>query len=174
MPRERYVGVLVLESMFESRSSSGSWWPAREDCVRFFNSVCWAFQQKHLINRLWRSINHPPVSDPCSYTVSVFECVSLCFFREFDACWTVGIQSCLLNYICTKTTGLHTRRASLPASQQVGQPPYCPTSAALSFFCLFLFTSLSLPPSFFIDRALVLIIWEATFDASWQRQHAAA
>lgn len=30
-----------------SQSSSGSWWSAREDCVRLFNNVCWAFQQKH-------------------------------------------------------------------------------------------------------------------------------
>lgn len=85
------------------------------------NNVCWAFQQRHLINRFWGSINHPHMSDPCSCTASVFECV--CVALVLDACRMVGIQSRLLNYICTKTTGLHTRRASLPASQQVSQPP---------------------------------------------------
>lgn len=30
------MGVLVFESVHGSRSSSGSWWPAREGCMGFF------------------------------------------------------------------------------------------------------------------------------------------
>lgn len=118
-----YVGVLVCEkSMYVSRSSSGSWWPARQDCVRFFNNVCRAFQQKHLINRLWRSAN-PSVSDhhACAAGVCVFVCVSLWFFGELDACRMVGTHNHQLNYPCHKTTD--PRPAPLPASQWVGQPP---------------------------------------------------
>ena len=57
--------------------------------------------------------------------------------RDFDACRMVGISSCLLNYICTETTDPHTRRASLPASRQVGQRPNTTFPLSL-FFRLFI------------------------------------
>lgn len=98
----------------------------------FFNNVCRAFQLRHLINRLWRSVSSLSVSDPCSCAASVFwVCAALVLKRM------VGIQNRLLNCICTKTTDPHTRRASLPASQQVGQPPNTALTTLHFLFLLF-------------------------------------
>lgn len=46
-------------------------------CDFFFNIICRAFPQKHLINRLWMSTKRLPVTHPGSCTASVFELVSL-------------------------------------------------------------------------------------------------
>lgn len=92
-------------------------WIAVAKSGRFLTMSAVHFQQRRSINTMWRSINHPHVCDLC---VCVRACVLL---WVLDACSTVGIQNRLLNYICTKTTGLCTRRAPLPASQHVSQQP---------------------------------------------------
>lgn len=52
----------------------------------FLTTSAELFEQKHLMNRLWRSVTCLSVSDPCSCTDSGFAGVSLWFLREFDAC----------------------------------------------------------------------------------------
>lgn len=95
-------------------------WIAAAKPERFSTMSAVPFQQRSSINTMWRSINHPHVCDlrSCMVCACVCVCVSL---RVLDACSTAGIQNCSLNYICTKTTGLCTRRAPLPASQHVSQ-----------------------------------------------------
>lgn len=97
----------------------------------------------------------------CVCTASVL-CVCVALF--IDACRTVGIQRRLLNYMCTKTAGLQTRRASLPASRRVGQAPgSASTNAAPVYFSCF-----CLIPSFFSRLTCFQAseLWRRTFHFS--------
>ena len=86
-----------------------------------FNNVCCAFSTKTFDkHNLEVHKSSTCVWSPLVHGLHSSVCVSL---RVLDACRTAGIQNCLLNYICTKTTGLCTRRAPLPASQRVSQQP---------------------------------------------------
>lgn len=117
----------MFQSMYTSCSSSGSPWPSRGDF--FFNSVCWSFQQKTFNKQIVEVYKLPTCVWSCKAP-----CVWVCVALVLDACRMVGIQRRLLNYICTKTTDLHTRRASLPASRQVSQrADAAPTKTALPF-----------------------------------------
>lgn len=123
-------------------------WPDRRDCI--FNIHCRPFLQiKYLINRLQRSPKCLSVTCPCSCTVSVMPCRM------------VGIQSCLLNCICTKN-----RRPPYQTSSPASQPESRPatkrrlTNAALFFSCLFLLTSFSALSWFPIDYILIWTLIE--------------
>lgn len=123
-----YLGVIETKSVSEYWSSSGSWWLARGNFMIFFFCVCvfvfiinivWrAFSQtnKKTLYRLWKTACDRFM---LSAQVSVFAFV----FMALAACKIVAIQTCLLNYIYTKTTDPHTRQAFLPASRKVSQQP---------------------------------------------------
>lgn len=97
-------------------------------------------------------------------------CVRVCVALFIDACRMVGIQRRLLNYMCTKTAGLQTRRASLPASRRVGQAPgSASTNAAPVYFSCF-----CLIPSFFSQLTCFQAseLWRRTFHFFFlQKQH---
>lgn len=97
----------------------------------------------------------------CVCTASL---VCVCVALFIDACRTVGIQRRLLNYMCTETAGLQTRRASLPASRRVGQAPgSASTNAAPVYFSCF-----CLIPSFFSQLTCFQAseLWRRTFHFS--------
>lgn len=139
------MSVLVFQRMWAQQ------WIMVAQANVIFNSVCWVFSTKKFdkqIAELYKSAT-------CVWSLFMQRCVCTCVPLVLDACRIVGIQHRLLNYICTKTTGLHTRQASRPASQHVSQrPDAVPTSAALLFSCLF-FSCFCLLLYFFTTFSLV-------------------
>lgn len=87
------------------------------------------FHKRRLINTMRRSVNPPHVRELCSGPGCVRACVAPRSSRRLQN------QRRLLNSICTKTTGLCTRRAPLPASRRVGQPPDAACSSAAPPVC---------------------------------------
>lgn len=106
---------------------------------------------------------YKPAACVCTASV-VCACECVCVALFIDACRTVGIQRRLLNYMCTKTAGFQTRRASLPASRRVGQAPgSASTNAAPVYFSCF-----CLIPSFFCQLTCFQAsqLWRRTFHFS--------